>query len=108
MAEKKSPSRAEQAVSDVKKKASGTQSNGKSSGKKPASAGNKSSNSKKTPAVKTEYEKTTIPMDAVIAVVSLAFFILFVIICVNPDGFLLRLIQSRQPLQAMQHSFAPL
>ena len=90
MAEKKNPSRAEQAVSDVKKKTSGS---GKSSGKKPASA-NKQTNSKKTPSVKTEYEKTVIPADALIAVICLGLFMLFVIICIKPDGFLLRLIQS--------------
>ena len=94
MASKKNPSRAEQAVSDVKKKTSGTQGSGKSSGNKPASAAKKNNSGKKSPAVKTEYEKNSIPSDALIAFLSLVVFVLFIIICVNPEGFLLRLIHS--------------
>ena len=92
MAQKKNPSRAEKAVSDAKKKTADTQSNGKSSAKKPAANGKKGS-SKKTPAVKTEYE-SAIPSGALIAVISLGLFILFLVISINPDGALLKVIQS--------------
>ena len=84
MAEKKTASQAEKAVSGVKKKTS-SGSASKSSGKK--SAANKKAK------VKTEYERA-VPPHFLIACVSILLFILFVVISVNPDGFLLKVIQS--------------
>ena len=84
MAEKKTASRAEQAVSGAKKKtASGSAS--KSSGKKSAPA--------KSAKYKTEYEPA-VPPHFLIAAVSILLFALFVVISVNPDGALLKIIQS--------------
>ena len=83
MAEKKTASRAEQAVSGVKKKTTGAAS--KSSGKKSAPA--------KSAKVKTEYERA-VPPHFLIAAISILLFVLFVVISVNPDGALLKVIQS--------------
>ena len=84
MAEKKTASRAEQAVSGAKKKtASGSAS--KSSGKKSTPA--------KSTKYKTEYEPA-VPPHFLIAAVSILLFALFVVISVNPDGALLKIIQS--------------
>ena len=84
MAEKKTASRAEQAVSGAKKKtASGSAS--KSSGKKSTPA--------KSAKYKTEYEPA-VPLHFLIAAVSILLFALFVVISVNPDGALLKIIQS--------------
>ncbi len=85
MAEKKQATKAERMVKDTKKKvsSSGTSSKPK---KKPAPA-------KKNPKVKTEYENP-IPSSFIIAFLSIVLFLLFVIIAVNPDGVLLRFIQS--------------
>ena len=84
MAEKKTASRAEQAVSGAKKKtASGSAS--KSSGKKSTPA--------KSAKYKTEYE-SAVPPHFLIAAVSILLFALFVVISVNPDGALLKIIQS--------------
>ena len=83
MAEKKTASRAEQAVSGAKKKtASGSAS--KSSGKKSTPA--------KSAKYKTEYEPA-VPPHFLIAAVSILLFALFVVISVNPDGALLKIIQ---------------
>ena len=84
MAKKKTTSRAEKAVSGVKKKAS-PDSSSKSTGKKSAPA--------KNIKVKTEYERA-VPPHFLIAAISILFFILFVVIGINPDGALLRVIQS--------------
>ena len=89
MAEKKSASRAEKAVSDAKKKTPSASSAPKVSGK-----------SKAAPAKKTASGKTgsppenPIPVSAIISIVSLGLFILFVVISVNPDGALLKLVQN--------------
>ena len=89
MAEKKNSSQAEKKVSNTKKKVTEHASTKaqKSSAKKPAASG------KKAPQVKTEYENP-IPTSAIVAVFSLLLFILFVVISVNPDGALLKVIQS--------------
>ena len=89
MAEKKNSSQAEKKVSKTKKKVTEQASTKaqKSSAKKPAASG------KKAPQVKTEYENP-IPTSAIVAVFSLLLFILFVVISVNPDGALLKVIQS--------------
>jgi len=88
----KNPSRAEKAVTDAKKKSPVGQSSGKSSVSKAAST--KKNTPKKQPVVKTEYERTSIPVNAIVALVSLSLFILFVIISINPEGALLRILQS--------------
>lgn len=81
MAENKKSSRAEKAVSSEKKKAEA------------ASSKSKATASKKTSRVSTEYEHK-IPARAVIACISIALFILFLVISINPDGALLKVIQS--------------
>lgn len=78
MAEKKSTSRAQKAVSDVKKKTSGSKT---------------ASSSKKKAKVKTEYE-SLVPSNVMIAFVCLCLFILFVVISINPDGLLLRVVKN--------------
>ncbi len=89
MAKKKNSSQAEKRVSNTKKKVTEQASTKaqKSAAKKPAASG------KKAPQVKTEYENP-IPTSAIVAVFSLLLFILFVVISVNPDGALLKVIQS--------------
>ena len=87
----KNLSRAEKAVTDVKKKTPAANSSGKSA-KKASSA--KKTTSKKTLAVKTEYEHTAIPGNVVAAIISISLFVLFVVISINPEGALLRILQS--------------
>ena len=72
MAEKKGSSRAEKAVSNVKKKVDAPASS-KSAGKKTAAG----KSSKKKSTVKTEYDSLGIPANTLIAIVSLLLFILF-------------------------------
>ena len=89
MAEKKGSSRAEKAVSNVKKKVD-TPASTKSAGKKtPAAKGGK-----KKATVKTEYDSRGIPANILIAIVSLLLFVLFLLISINPDGALLRFVLS--------------
>ena len=76
MAEKKTASRAEQAVSGAKKKTS--------SGSASKPSGKKSTPAKNTK-YKTEYERA-VPPHFLIAAVSILLFALFVVISVNPDG----------------------
>ena len=91
MAEKKSSSRAEKAVSDVKKKGTAGTSSKSVSKKKAASA--KKAAEKKPPQLKTEYE-TPVPNNVVTALVCLLLFILFAIMSFNSDGALLRMVKS--------------
>ena len=88
MAEKKSTSRAEKAVSDVKKSASGAKASGKKSG------GKKSTGSGKKAPARAAKSTASIPSHVLAAIVSMGLFLLFVVISVNPDGALLRFIQS--------------
>ncbi len=88
MAEKKSSSRAEKAVSDVKKKGVTSKSVSK---KKTESA--KKAAEKKPPKVKTEYENP-VSNNFVMALVSILLFILFAIMSVNADGALLQVVKS--------------
>ena len=90
MAGKKNNSRAEQKISDTKKK--NTSGNSASKSKKNA-AKKVPAAPKKAPKVKTEYD-SPIPSNAVVALVSMALFILFVVISVNPDGILLKLLKT--------------
>lgn len=89
MAEKKTASKAEKMVSDAKKKTPAAASSTKSAPAKSA----KKKTSAKTPKVKTEYENP-IPASWVVAFLSMALFILFVVISVNPDGALLKVVKS--------------
>ena len=86
----KNPSRAERAVTDAKKKVPAVQTSAKT--KKTGS--DRKSVSKKKATVKTEYEHTKIPNNAVTALVSITLFGLFLIICINPEGALLRILHS--------------
>ena len=91
MAQKKSASRAEKQVTDTKKKTSAKNSTSKS---KSAKAAKKApAPSKKTPKVKTEYENA-IPNSTLIAIISFFLFVLFLIMGINPDGALLRIIKA--------------
>ena len=88
MANKKGNSRAEQKVTDTKKKNSTSKNAAmKSAAKKVPAA------PKKAPKVKTEYDNP-VPNHIVTALVSLALFVLFVVISINPDGVLLKFIKS--------------
>ena len=88
MADKKNSTRAAKAASDARKKPSAP------ANKKASGTSGKSTASRKTPVVKTEYDKPVIPVNVIVALVSLLLFILFTVISVNPDGALLKVIQS--------------
>ena len=87
MAKKKASSQAEKIVTDTKRKAPPSKSNSK---KKPPK---KAANSKKKPNVGTEYENP-VSTSAVTAFVSFCLFVLFVLICVKPEGALLMVVKS--------------
>ena len=84
MASNKS-SRAEKAVSDNKKKTTSTKS-----------GTSKAVSSKTTanPKVKNKDFDSVLPTNAIVAIASLALFVLFLVISVNPDGVLLKVFQS--------------
>ena len=84
MAEKKTSSRAQKAVTDVKRK---NTASGASNSKKSGSKGQKALPS----AVP---EDNRLPVRAILAVVCAGLFILFLVIGIKPDGALLRLFQS--------------
>lgn len=90
MAEKKTASKAEKAVTDVKKKTPASGTSSKSTSKKSTTTKKSSASPKK---VKTEYENP-IPASFIVAFFSIALFILFVVISVNPDGALLKVVKS--------------
>ena len=90
MAEKKSQSRAEKAVSDVKKNTGAA--NSAKSAKKNQSSGK--SSGKKKPAAKAEPTAVSAPFSVIVSVVSAALFFLLVVLCINPEGALLRFIKS--------------
>ena len=87
MAKKKSSSQAEKIVTDTKRKAPPAKSNSK---KKPPK---KAANSKKQPKVVTEYENP-VSTNLVTALISFCLFLLFVLICVKPEGALLMVVRS--------------
>ena len=94
MAEKKAQSQAEKTVNEAsKKKASGSAAPSKSKTSSPKAAAKKSAKAEKKAKVKTEYD-APIPNSALIAMVSLGLFVLFLVIAINPDGALLKVIQS--------------
>ena len=84
MAEKKTSSRAQKAVTDVKRKNTASSS---SNSQKSGSKGQKALPS----AVP---EDNRLPVRAILAVVCAGLFILFLVIGIKPDGALLRLFQS--------------
>ena len=85
MAEKKSSSRAQKAVTDIKRKNTASSTNKNT--KKPATTPQKALPS----AVP---EDNRLPARVVLAAVSAGLFILFSVIAVNPDGALLKLLQN--------------
>ena len=87
MAAKKTSSRAQKAVTDVKRK--NTASSISSS-----KTANKSNTSSRKPVPTAVPEDNRLPSRVIFAVVSAALFILFLVISINPDGALLRLLQS--------------
>ncbi len=89
MAEKKTSSKAEKKVTQTKKKASDAGTSAKRSSQKSA----KKSSATPQKAAKTEYENP-IPASFVVAVLSIALFILFVVISVNPEGALLQVVKA--------------
>ena len=76
MAQKKRQSRADRAVTDAKKKSS-PKSGSASSKKSQAQSG-----------------KDSIPFSIIVALVSAALFVLFLVISIKPDGILLRAVRS--------------
>ena len=92
MAEKKTSSRAEKAVTDVKKKGTSSGASSKPVSKKKA-ASRKKAAEKNPPKVKTEYENP-VSNNFIAALISVLLFILFAIMAVNSDGALLQMVKS--------------
>ena len=90
MAEKKSQSRAEKAVSDVKKN-TGASNSAKSAPKK--NTQKKASSGKKTTS-RAEQAAQKVPFSVLVSIISLAVFFLLVVLWVNPEGALLRFLKS--------------
>ena len=88
MAEKTKASRAEKKVTDAKKKTSAADSTSKSK-----SSAKKAEPAKKNTKPTKEYENP-IPSSGVVAFISIALCILFLVIAINPDGALLKFVQS--------------
>jgi len=89
MAEKKT-SRAEKIVSDAKKKTTATAASGKSKGK----TSSKNTDKTKKAEPRSSGSENAIPNTFITAFFSLAFFILFLVISINPDGALLKFVQA--------------
>ena len=85
MAEKKSASRAEKAVSDVKKSTGAGNS---------AKSAKKNQTFKKKTASNAEKAANKAPFSVIMAVVSAGLFFLLAVLCINPEGALLRFIKS--------------
>ncbi len=91
MAQKKNPSRAEQAVSETKKNTGST--NSRPSSKSTSKSGNKASSSRRKPATKAE--KAAAPSSSMpVSLLTIVLFALFVVLSINPEGALLKLIKS--------------
>ncbi len=88
MAEKKKASQAEKAVSEVKK-SSNAQNSAKSAGKK--STGSKSGAKQQS---RSQTAGEGIPSHVLISIVSMALFLFFVVLCVNPEGALLQFLKN--------------
>ena len=87
MASNQKPTRAEKAVSDAQKKASGSKSGTKNTK-------NTQTAKKKEPVVQNELTRFKLPGYAVVAIVSLILFVLFVGISVNSEGWLLEITKN--------------
>ena len=87
MASKQKPSRAEKVVSEAQKKASGTKSGTKNTK-------STSTKGKKEPVVQNEMTRFKMPGYAVVAIISLILFVLFLGISVNSEGWLLAFIKN--------------
>ena len=85
MAAKKTSSRAQKAVTDVKRKTPASSTSTKSTGKK---------NSKPETLLSSVPEDNRIPMRYIAAAVSAGLFILFFVTAIKPDGVLLQAVQS--------------
>ncbi len=92
MAEKKQSSRAERAVSDMKKTTGGS-SSGTSAKKaaKPKSAPKKTDSPKKTAKAA---EKNTPASNVPVSLVCIVLFFLFAVLCVNPEGAVLKVLKN--------------
>lgn len=95
MAEKKPASKAEKKVTEAKEKKPSAKSSAKSTTKKSTQKAVKKTTAaaQKNAKAKTEYDNP-ISASFVVAFLSLALFVLFVIISVNPDGALLKVVKS--------------
>jgi len=91
MAVNQKPSKAEKAVTDVKKKA--TAADSKKSVSSVKQSGKKNDAGKKAAQVKTEYDNR-LPGNLLLALASLAMFILCLVIAINPDGALLKFLEK--------------
>ena len=92
MAEKKKESRADRAVSDMKKSTGGT-----SSGTSAKSAAKSKSTAKKTANSKKAAKKTdnnAPSSNAAVSIVTIGLFFLFVVLTVNPEGVVLQVLKS--------------
>jgi len=96
MAERKNPSRAEQAVSEVKKNtgSSNSKSSSKSGSKVSAKTASKKSTSsgKKKPASKAE--KAAAPSNVPVSLICIGLFALFAVLSINPEGAVLKILKS--------------
>ena len=81
MAKKKTQQSGKKASEATKKKASNTK------------ATSKNTKAKEAAKVRTEYD-SRIPMSTIVAIVSFLLFVLFLVICINPEGLLLRAINN--------------
>ena len=88
MAEKKSQSRAEKAVSDVKK------NTGASNSAKSAKKNQANSSGKKKTSTRAEQAAAKASFNVITAIISAALFFLLMVLCINPEGALLRFIKS--------------
>jgi len=90
MAANTKPSQAEKAAEAKKKTSNSTANASKAVNKQDAK---KKESSKKNSPVRSEYENQ-IPGNLILALISLALFVLFLVISINPDGALLKVIQN--------------
>ena len=87
MAAKKTSSRAQKAVTDVKRKNTASSTSNTKTSKKTTSSGQKA-----LPVAVPEDNR--LPVRFILSVVSVGLLILFLLIAIKPDGALLRLLQS--------------
>ena len=93
MASTKKPSRAEKAVSEAQKKASGSKTTKNTSKTSDKKAADKKTAKKETP-VKNAYSRPRLPGYAVTAIASFILFVLFIGISVNSEGWMLAFVKN--------------